>query len=90
MGRELKAPLITGKTPNRDRQELYALFKSGEIDQTGAHYSHRIVLGVNSSHYLERPVPQGSIHCLQQAIVEGGVYDGTKDNECGRQYTYVS
>ncbi|MHC4472781.1 MAG: DNA repair helicase XPB [Planctomycetota bacterium] len=27
----LKAPLITGKTPNRDRQDLYAKFKTGEL-----------------------------------------------------------
>ena len=27
----LKAPLITGKTPNRERQELYDGFRSGEI-----------------------------------------------------------
>jgi len=32
VGKELRAPLITGKTPNRDRQELYGLFKEGEID----------------------------------------------------------
>jgi DNA excision repair protein ERCC-3 len=29
--RLLHAPLITGRTPNRDREELYAAFRSGEI-----------------------------------------------------------
>jgi DNA excision repair protein ERCC-3 len=28
---ELSAPLITGKTANREREQLYARFKSGEI-----------------------------------------------------------
>ncbi|GAB4324226.1 MAG: DEAD/DEAH box helicase [Candidatus Sumerlaeia bacterium] len=29
--RELKAPIITGKTPNAEREEIYAKFKRGEI-----------------------------------------------------------
>jgi DNA excision repair protein ERCC-3 len=29
---ELRADLITGKTPNRERQELYAKFKEGDLD----------------------------------------------------------
>ncbi|MEN8150106.1 MAG: DNA repair helicase XPB [Planctomycetota bacterium] len=28
---ELKVPLITGKTPNRDREELYGMFRTGEL-----------------------------------------------------------
>jgi len=28
---ELKVPLITGKTPNSDREELYGMFRSGEL-----------------------------------------------------------
>ena len=28
---ELKVPLITGKTPNADREELYGMFRSGEL-----------------------------------------------------------
>jgi len=31
LSRELKAPLIMGKTPNAERERLYAQFKSGEL-----------------------------------------------------------
>ena len=31
LARELGAPLITGKTPTRDRERLYDAFRSGEI-----------------------------------------------------------
>jgi DNA excision repair protein ERCC-3 len=31
LSRELKAPLIMGKTPNVERERLYAQFKSGEV-----------------------------------------------------------
>jgi len=32
LARELKAPLLTGKTPNREREILYQKFRDGEID----------------------------------------------------------
>lgn len=32
LARELKAPLLTGKTPNREREVLYQKFRDGEID----------------------------------------------------------
>ncbi|MGH9115000.1 MAG: DNA repair helicase XPB [Acidimicrobiales bacterium] len=31
IGRRLGAPVLTGKTPNRERQQLYSRFRSGEI-----------------------------------------------------------
>jgi DNA excision repair protein ERCC-3 len=31
VAREVKAPIITGKTPNRDREQIYADFKNGSI-----------------------------------------------------------
>jgi DNA excision repair protein ERCC-3 len=32
LARHLRAPLITGKTPNADREKLYAAFRSGELE----------------------------------------------------------
>ena len=31
LSKELQIPLITGKTPNKDREKLYAAFRSGEL-----------------------------------------------------------